>query len=149
MAQEEVRVSAPDPFSKEQRSRIMSRIKDRDTGPEIALRRAMFAVGLRGWRCHRSGLPGRPDAAFGRALVALFVDGGFWHGHPSKFKPGKSGRFWDEKIRQNRRRDAKANKALRALGWRVIRLWDFEVLGDPHKAALRVKVAVDARRGPC
>ena len=80
------------------RSRVMSRIRARNTGPELALRRALAAGGLRGWRCHVRWLPGRPDIAFTRWKVALFVDGCFWHGHPDFFTPGKSGGYWDAKI---------------------------------------------------
>ena len=129
----------PDVFSQEERSRIMGRIKSRDTKPELALRRALWAIGVRGWRCHRRDLPGRPDVAFGPAKLAVFVDGAFWHGHPSKYKAGQSGEFWDRKIAENAARDRRANAELAALGWTVIRLWDFEVLKDPLEAASRVK----------
>jgi len=60
--------------------------------------------------------------------LAVFVDGAFWHGHPSKFQAGKSGRFWDEKIERNRARDRAVDRALDDQGWRVARLWDFEIL---------------------
>src|SRR3954470_5771021 len=83
-----------DPLSPEKRSRLMSKVKTRDTAPELTLRKALWAGGVRGWRCHRRDLPGRPDLAFGRLRCAVFVDGAFWHGHPSKFRPGKSGDFW-------------------------------------------------------
>ena len=75
-------------------------------------------------------LPGRPDISFGRAKVAIFVDGAFWHGHPSAFTPGKSGAYWDTKIAGNVARDRFADDALRALGWTVLRFWDFEVRKD-------------------
>jgi len=129
----------PDVFSQAERSRIMSRIKNRDTEPELALRRALWRLGIRGWRCHRKDLPGRPDIAFGPAKLAVFVDGAFWHGHPSKYKPGQSGEFWDLKIAENVARDDRANAELAAIGWTVIRLWDFEVMKDPLDAAERVK----------
>ena len=133
----------PDTFTPEQRSRVMSRVRGKDTKPELALRRAMWAVGLRGWRCHRRDLPGRPDVAFGRARVAVFVDGAWWHGHPRYYTPGKSGDFWDAKIARNVERDRAADAALASLGWRVVRLWDFEVTRDPAGAAERVASAVD------
>jgi DNA mismatch endonuclease (patch repair protein) len=103
----------------------------------------MWAVGLRGWRCHRRDLPGRPDVAFGRARVAVFVDGGWWHGHPRYYTPGKSGPFWDAKITRNVERDRESDAALAALGWRVLRLWDFEVRRDPEDAARRVAAVID------
>lgn len=122
----------------------MSRIKSRDTGPELALRRALWKLGIRGWRCHRKDLPGRPDIAFGPAKLAVFVYGAFWHGHPSKYKAGQSGEFWDLKIAGNLARDDRANAELAAIGWAVIRLWDFEVTKDPHDAAERVKESLSA-----
>jgi DNA mismatch endonuclease, patch repair protein len=116
----------------------MAQVKGRDTGPELALRRALFRAGVRGWRCHRKNLPGKPDLAFGRARLAVFVDGGFWHGHPSKYWPGRSGEYWDKKIARNQERDRQADADLIELGWRVLRLWDFEIERDPDAAAAQV-----------
>lgn len=124
------------------RSEVMRRVKGQNTKPEILLRKAMFAIGLRGWRCHRTDLPGKPDVTFGRARLAVFVDGAFWHGHPSKYWRGRSGGYWDNKIERNIKRDRSANEQLAANGWNLIRLWDFEVEADPHKAALRVREAL-------
>lgn len=142
-----------DTYSAEVRSRVMSRVKARDTGPELALRRALYKAGVRGWRCHRSDLPGKPDVAFGRARLAVFVDGGFWHGHPSKYWPGRSGGYWDAKIARNQARDKQADLALASSGWRSLRLWDFEIERDPAGAAERVKELIGetqkaAVRGP-
>jgi DNA mismatch endonuclease, patch repair protein len=128
----------PDTYSAEVRSRVMARVKGRDTGPEVALRKALYRRGLRGWRCHRADLPGKPDVAFGRARVAVFVDGGFWHGHPTKWWPGRSGPYWDEKIARNQSRDRRVDAELADLGWRVLRLWDFEIVRDPDTAAASV-----------
>jgi len=125
-------------LSKETRSRVMARIRSKDTKPELALRRALWAEGVRGWRVHRKGLPGKPDLAFGRRRVAVFVDGCFWHGHPDFFTPGKSGAYWDAKIERTRERDRLANKALAAAGWTVVRMWDFEVEGDLSGCVRRV-----------
>lgn len=127
-----------DTYPPEVRSRVMARVKGRDTGPELVLRRALFRLGVRGWRCHRKNLPGKPDLAFGRARLAVFVDGGFWHGHPSKWWLGRSGPYWDRKISRNMERDRTANEELRLIGWKVLRLWDFEVGADPEAAARRV-----------
>jgi len=113
----------------------MARVKGRDTGPEITLRRALHAAGVRGWRCHRKTLPGSPDLAFGRARLVVFVDGGFWHGHPKKWWPGRSGPYWDTKIERNIARDRRVEGELEAMGWRVLRLWDFDVEKDPRAAA--------------
>jgi len=132
----------PDTYSPEVRSRVMARVKGRDTQPELRLRRALWALGVRGWRCHRRNLPGSPDLAFGRARLAVFVDGGFWHGHPSKYWPGRTSPYWDAKIARNKARDASVNQELEDLGWRVLRLWDFEVNADPVRAAEQVRKAL-------
>jgi DNA mismatch endonuclease, patch repair protein len=105
----------------------MSRIRSKDTKPELMLRRGLFTRGVRGWRCHPKALPGKPDIAFTRWRIAVFVDGRFWHGHPDFFTPGKSGAYWDAKIARTQERDEEANEALRELGWRVLRFWDFQV----------------------
>jgi DNA mismatch endonuclease (patch repair protein) len=116
----------------------MAGIRTRDTAPELALRRALWAAGLRGWRCNRRDLPGRPDLAFSKAKLAVFVDGAFWHGHPSKFEPGKSGPFWDEKICRNQARDRAVDQELSGLGWRVLRVWDFEIHREIDATVARV-----------
>lgn len=105
----------------------MARIRSKDTGPELALRRELFRRGLRGWRCHAKDIQGKPDLAFTRWHIAVFVDGRFWHGHPDFFTPGKSGEYWDAKIKRTQERDRRANEALTATGWVVIRFWDFEI----------------------
>lgn len=129
-----------DVFSPARRSEIMSHIRGANTGPERALRAAMWRAGLRGWRLHVRALPGRPDVVFGAVRLAVFVDGGFWHGHPKRFRPGISGRYWDEKIAGNVTRDRRNRAALRRAGWATIRLWDFDIVRAPDRAAERVRV---------
>jgi|1185.fasta_scaffold211344_2 DNA mismatch endonuclease (patch repair protein) len=104
----------------------MARVKAKDTAPELALRRALWAAGIRGWRCHPKGVLGRPDFAWISRKVAVFVDGAFWHGHPDYYW-GQSGPFWDAKIQRNRDRDAIVNSQLHCNGWTILRFWDFEV----------------------
>jgi DNA mismatch endonuclease, patch repair protein len=133
-------------LSKETRSRVMSRIRARDTGPELALRRGLFARGVRGWRCHVKGLPGKPDLAFTRWKIAVFVDGCFWHGHPDHFTPGKSGAYWDAKIARTQERDRLANAALTEAGWEVIRFWDFEVEADLEACLEAIEIALTRAR---
>jgi DNA mismatch endonuclease (patch repair protein) len=117
----------------------MQAVRSNDTSPELALRRSLFALGVRGWRCHRRDLPGKPDLSFTRARVVVFVDGAFWHGRPDRHWPGRISAYWDAKIARNRDRDRRANKALQAMGWRVVRFWDSDVLSDPLAAAQRVR----------
>jgi DNA mismatch endonuclease, patch repair protein len=130
-----------DPLKPEQRSALMSRVRTRDTAPELTLRRALWKAGVRGWRLHPRAVPGKPDLAWIGRRVAIFVDGAFWHGHPDYYR-GQSGPFWDEKIARNRRRDAEVNDQLQALGWRVLRFWDFEVQKSPEQCAARVARAL-------
>jgi DNA mismatch endonuclease (patch repair protein) len=131
-------------LSKETRSRVMARIRSKDTKPELAVRRALFAAGVRGWRCHPKTVPGKPDIAFTRRKVAVFVDGRFWHGHPDFFTFGKSGAYWDAKIARTQERDRLANDALAAQGWTVLRFWDFEVEEDVLGCVERVVEALGA-----
>lgn len=132
-----------DTYDAATRSAVMRSVKGQDTTPEIILRKAMYAIGLRGWRCHRGDLPGKPDIAFGRFRLAVLVDGAFWHGHPSKYWRGRSGGYWDSKIERNIERDRVANQQLFDSGWNVLRLWDFEVEGDSRQAASRVQQALE------
>jgi DNA mismatch endonuclease (patch repair protein) len=84
----------------------------------------MRTAGIKGWRRHQP-LPGRPDFTFPKEKVAVFVDGCFWHGCPRHFvAPSASARFWRNKIGQNRKRDARVTRQLRAHGWRVLRIWE-------------------------
>lgn len=128
----------------EQRRRIMSAVQSRNTHPELALRRALYAAGLRGWRCHYRGVPGTPDLAWPGRRVAVFVDGAFWHGHPSRHRPGRSGAYWDEKIARNVERDRRVDEELALQGWTVIRLWDFEVRKEIHTCVRRIAEVVRA-----
>ena len=116
----------------------MAAVKGKDTVPEVMLRRALYAAGVRGWRCHYKKAPGRPDLAWPARQVAVFVDGAFWHGHPSRHRPGRSGYYWDEKIAANVRRDRLVDCELEESGWSVLRLWDFEIKGDLAAAVGRV-----------
>jgi DNA mismatch endonuclease (patch repair protein) len=124
----------------------MAAIRSRNTKPEVALRRALFAAGVRGWRLHRRDLPGCPDLAFGRLRLAVFIDGAFWHGHPDHFSPGKSGKYWDVKIARTRERDRLANEGLETAGWKVIRFWDFEVRDDLAACVATIGQALAERR---
>ena len=141
-----------DVHDKATRSYNMSRIGSRDTKPELRLRKLLWARGLRGYRVH-SKLPGRPDLAWSRGRVAIFVDGCFWHGCPSCSDgrtPTSNTSYWNSKRRMNKLRDAKRTRDLEAMGWRVLRLWEHEVLKETVKSAKRVeKVLSRARRERC
>jgi len=122
----------------------MQAVRSKDTAPEVALRRALRERGARGYRVNVKRLPGCPDVVFGNSRVAVFVDGAFWHGRPDRLRPGRS-TYWDHKITRNADRDLESTLALREKGWRVLRLWDDEVLSDPDDAADRVMSALGCR----
>jgi DNA mismatch endonuclease (patch repair protein) len=117
----------------------MSRIRKRNTRPEILLRRALFAAGVRGYRLHAK-LPGRPDVVFLKARLAVFVDGCFWHQcRGCKIPVPRSNRaYWAPKLARNIARDRRNNVQLRALGWSVLHLWEHQVIRDPAACAARV-----------
>lgn len=108
------------------RSEIMSRVGQRDTGPELLLRSALFAAGLR-FRLNVRVEGVRPDIVYGPKHVAVFVDGCFWHGCPLHgTKPGSNQSYWLPKLEANRARDARQTEKLERAGWTVIRLWEHE-----------------------
>lgn len=122
--------------------------RTRNTGAEVALRRAVHALGLR-FRLHRRVAPGcTPDFILPRMRVAVFVDGCFWHGcpdhSPTQFR-GPNAALWEAKLATNRARDERTTAAARAAGWTVLRVWECEVRRDAPSAARRV---ADAGRGP-
>lgn len=122
-----------DHLSPEGRSRNMAAIGSKNTKPELAVRSALRRAGATGYRLHRKDLPGRPDIAFLRWKLAVFVDGAYWHGHPDHVRPDASP-YWVAKIERNRARDAAADEALRDLGWAVVRIWDLDTRHDPDAA---------------
>lgn len=124
----------------------MAAIRSKNTRAEYQLRRALRERGLTGYRCHHRGLPGKPDIAFTRWRIAIFIDGAFWHGHSDHFTFGKLGSYWDDKVRRTQQRDQKQQAALEAAGFRVLRFWDFEVKTDPERCAATVGEAIEERR---
>jgi DNA mismatch endonuclease (patch repair protein) len=121
----------------------MAAVKGKNTSPEVALRRALYAAGVRGWRCHYKRAPGRPDIAWPGRKVAVFVDGAFWHGHPWRYKAGRSAGDWDDRIARNIERDREDDLALVARGWRVLRLWDLEIKRDLANSVEKVATVLD------
>lgn len=106
----------------------MSRVRSKDTTPEMRVRRAAHALGLR-FRLHRKDLPGKPDLVFPKHRVAIFVHGCFWHRHPGCAKasnPKSRESFWAKKFEANVMRDKAAADALLAKGWSVHSIWECE-----------------------
>lgn len=135
-----------DRVSAETRSRIMSRVRARNTGLERRFRSLIWSAGIRGYRCHRRDVFGIPDVSWPGLRVAVFVDSAWWHGHSSRWTPGRLPQSWDEKIARNRERDIEVTKQLTTDGWHVVRVWDFEVDDQPAEALARVYEAVRGAR---
>ena len=112
------------------RSRMMASIRGKDTKPEMIVRRGLHARGFR-YRLHDARLPGRPDLVFRRSGAVILVHGCFWHGHDCHLFnwPASRVEFWEEKITGNRDRDAGNLARLRALGWRVLVVWECVLKG--------------------
>lgn len=131
----------PDVFDAQKRSEVMSRIKGKDTGPELNLRKALWAEGYR-YRL-KSKLPGRPDIVFPRQKLAVFVDGCFWHGCPEHaVSPKSNSAFWSKKLGGNIERDGRVNARLASEGWRVLRIWEHEIEADVGSAVLKIAAAI-------
>ncbi|HZV84074.1 MAG TPA: very short patch repair endonuclease [Brevundimonas sp.] len=137
-----------DVFTADKRSAVMRQVKSRDTAPELAVRRLLRASGI-GYRLGGAGLPGRPDVVMKGRGVALFVHGCFWHGHDCSRgarKPKTNADYWTAKIARNVSRDAANDAALRALGWRVIVVWECAIRseGFPGRLVAEVRQAATA-----
>jgi DNA mismatch endonuclease (patch repair protein) len=127
-----------DVLTSQQRTFNMSRIKSKNTGPEKKIRWFLLSKKVSGYKLHFD-LPGKPDFAFPKNRLAVFIDGCFWHKCPQCFKsPATRIKFWGDKIDTNIQRDKKVNKELRKLGWKVLRIWEHEVKNKPDKAVSRI-----------
>jgi len=114
-----------DNLTPQQRRRNMSRVKGRDTKPELLVRSIVHRLGYR-FRLHGKGLPGKPDLVLARHRKVIFVHGCFWHGHAGcrrAARPSTNREFWDKKIDGNVERDAANMKALGRAGWKVLVVW--------------------------
>lgn len=114
-----------DTVSRRRRSQIMASVRGKDTTPELAVRRALYAAGLR-YRLHEARLPGKPDVVFQKAKVVVFVHGCFWHRHSCSRGtiPSTNRKFWAAKLDGNVVRDRRAVRSLRAGGWRIVTIWE-------------------------
>jgi DNA mismatch endonuclease (patch repair protein) len=133
----------------------MSAIRSKDTKPELIVRRGLWALGIR-YRLH-SDVVGRPDLVIRRTRVAVFVDGDFWHGNPEEWRRRRMGSmdemfpsrtaWWVAKIERNIARDREVTRRLVADGWRVIRVWESEVLRDATGVVRRIARAIRKMEG--
>lgn len=123
--------SVTDTLSPKERSVRMSRVKGRNTKPEMAVRRLLHGIGFR-YRLHARDLPGKPDIVHRGRKLAIFVNGCFWHRHPDPDcrlarLPKSRLDFWLPKLDANRQRDIENGERLEAMGWRVLLVWECEL----------------------
>jgi DNA mismatch endonuclease (patch repair protein) len=131
-----------DKLSKEKRGWNMSRIKSKDTKPELLIRKAIYKLGYR-YRLHKKGMPGRPDVVINRIKTTVFVNGCFWHRHgdcSEASRPKTNSEFWENKISKNVERDVKNYKILQSAGWKVIVIWECEISNEIEKNINLLKI---------
>ena len=129
-----------DVLTRKQRKYCMSRIRGKDTAPEIAVRRLVHRLGYR-FRLHKQELPGCPDVVLPRHKKVIFVHGCFWHMHKCRYGkviPQTRKKFWQTKRQANVARDRKNIKELEKLGWKVLVLWECQIRNTP-KLSNRIK----------
>lgn len=127
-----------DVLSPEQRKLNMSRIRAKNTGPEVKLRKMLSAEGIRGYRIHYK-LPGKPDIVFTKKKIVIFIDGCFWHKCPVCFKvPETRKDFWMKKIQSNIDRDKKVNEQLKDGGWTILRFWEHDIRKKPDAIVQKI-----------
>ncbi len=117
-----------DTLSKEERSRVMAKVKSRDTKPEKKVRSLLFSLGFRFRLCQKN-LPGKPDIVLKKYKTVIFVHGCFWHGHENCKNariPKSNVEFWKNKIEYNKQRFAEVSRQLQEQGWKVVVIWECE-----------------------
>jgi DNA mismatch endonuclease (patch repair protein) len=128
-----------DRISPARRSENMRRIRSRDTSPELTVRRLVHRMGFR-YRLSPPHLPGKPDMAFARLRKVIFVHGCFWHSHRGcklAHAPRSRLEYWGPKLKRNKARDRQSLRALRALGWEALVVWECET-ANPLPLAARL-----------
>ena len=129
-----------------ERSALMARVRDKNSKPELIVRRATHALGYR-FRLHRRNLPGTPDLVFPRLRKAIFVHGCFWHRHRGCSRtttPKTRAEYWQRKFAANVERDARKKRQLRALGWSVLVVWECKT-ADPDTLKKRLSTFLSGR----
>lgn len=135
-----------DVFTRAKRSWIMSRVRGKDTLPELTVRSLAHSLGYR-FRLHRSDLPGKPDLAFLSRRKVIFVHGCFWHGHScarGNRVPKSNRSYWRDKIGRNIERDKKNRCSLRRLGWGYLVIWECQIKNFDRLAPLLTDFLEDA-----
>jgi DNA mismatch endonuclease (patch repair protein) len=128
-----------DTISPEHRSWNMSRIKSKDTKPELIVRSQLHKMGFR-FRLHRKDLPGKPDIVLPKFKTVIFVHGCFWHRHKNckyAYNPKSRKKFWKEKFERNIERDKCNQKKLSALGWMTVVIWECNITNQAEPQYLK------------
>jgi len=133
-----------DVFTKAKRSEVMSLIRGKENKTtELLFIQIARRNGITGWR-RSQPIFGKPDFVFPRQRLAVFVDGDFWHGHPTRAKiPATNRAFWLKKIEKNRCRDRLVTRTLKGNGWHVVRLWEHDLRANPKRCAARLRRFLD------
>lgn len=135
-------------YTTKKRSKMMSKVRGKNTKSELLFRKALWAKGVR-YRVDSKKLPGKPDISIQKFKLAVFIDGEFWHGYdwPERKKTIKSNRaFWIPKIERNMQRDDEVNQQLQDMGYTVFRFWEKEVKNDLGKCINDILVYIDTSR---
>lgn len=136
-----------DIMSKKERSERMSRIRSKDTDPELIVRKQLWREGFR-YRLHVLGLPGKPDLVFPALRIVVFVDGCYWHGHSCQKGrvPRSNSSFWAAKFAANKARDKRNRSRLNALGWSVETVWECALSTEAKRRSRLARLATRLRR---
>lgn len=131
-------------YTTKKRSKIMSKIRGKNTKPELLFRKALWEKGVR-YRVDNKKLPGKPDVSIQKYKLAIFIDGEFWHGYnwderKDKIKSNRG--FWVPKIERNMQRDREVNRQLNTMGYTVFRFWEKEIKNELHKCINDVLVYI-------
>jgi DNA mismatch endonuclease (patch repair protein) len=121
-----------DNLTKEQRTLCMSRIRSKNTKPELIVRKVLSKIGIR-YRLHNSKLPGKPDIIISKAKTIIFINGCFWHQHKNCKKqavPASNKDYWEKKLKRNIEKQKQDISALRALGWKVHKIWECQTADE-------------------
>lgn len=135
---------AMDIYSIGKRSKVMAAVRNRDTSPELQVRRLVHRLGFR-FRLYRTDLPGKPDLVFARFRKIVFVHGCFWHQHTRCRRatiPASNREFWERKLSRNCERDAENIERLEALGWKALVIWECE-LREPAAVTARIRTFLE------
>lgn len=135
-------------YTTKKRSKIMSKIRGKNTKPELLFRKALWKKGIR-YRVNSKKLPGKPDISIQKYKLAIFIDGEFWHGYnwnERKESIGSNRGFWIPKIERNMQRDEEVNQQLTDLGYTIFRFWEHEIKKDLRKCINDVLVFIDWKK---